>query len=227
MRAGGAAVALIALAACGDLSTPPELTHPQILAVRAESPAIPAGASTALSVVVAGPEGIVAPDETIWRVVRADQDTAPVGTIDVAAEPPVYVAPAEVAGLAIATVEVVARMASGEKLVALKAIGVGAPMPTENPTIIELRVDGAAIGEGEVVRLAPGAIARLDAVVVPEPGEDASFAWYATAGTIDLYRRAPTELEAADEPREGVLILVYRDGRGGVDLRAVQLIIDD
>jgi len=204
------------LTACTDFETPAELSHAQILAVRADPPVVAAGERARLSVLVAGPDGRIEPAAVDWT-----------GPVEIDGDGAWYRAPGSVdAGGIFDTIEVAVELDDGTTLTAVKAIGVGLPVVAANPEILEARVDGAPIVDGEPVILEVGQSVELDLRVSPAPGPDAIFSWYATTGEIDLYRRSPTELAAPDEPATGSLFAVYRDGLGGVAWRELSLRIE-
>ncbi len=200
-----------ALTACSDFDTPAQLPHPQILAVVAEPPIVAAGERAALSVLVAGPDGPMAPALTWSAPVVVDGDG------QAWFEAPVDAAPG------FATVEVTATLADGTALSAEKAVGVGR-VPADNPVIAQIRVDGAPVQDAAVLHR--DWVAELSADVSPAPTADAMFAWYATVGELSFYRRTPAELETPSEALTGHLFVVYRDGFGGVAWRHVPLEID-
>lgn len=207
---------LIALAACNDFATPPELAAPQILGVRAEPPAIPAGERAALTALVAGPDGTIEPQRTEWAVVEAVEGAPVIGAIEVDGDGVYYRAPDALDDPALATVQVTVEVAGDDALVALKAVGVGLPMATDNPVIARVLVNGEEVPDGGEVVLAVGEPATLDAEVAPFGGNDVIYSWYSTQGEIELYRRSPTEIVGPDEPGDGHMYFVYRDGRGGI-----------
>lgn len=226
-----AAAIAAAAAACTDLPTPAELARPQILAVRADPPAIPAGDRAALSILLAGPDGPISGVEVDWSLAEPTADQPAIGRIERDAGAVWYVAPAEVDGVALAAVEATAYPDDSPPLVAVKAIAVGVPQPTANPDIVELSADGAAIGDDAdgagALAAVPGQIVDLDVVVDPPPGDDSQVAWYASVGEFDRYRRAPTTWTAPEEPADGDLFVVYRDGRGGVAWRHAAIAVHE
>jgi len=196
---------LLAAATCGctDMSTPAELSHAQIVAVRADPPVVPPGGTASLSVLVAGPAGVLAPTAVRWG------DNVVVGD----AGEPLFVAPEQVEdGGAMVLVDLEVEV-EGEVLMASKRVGVGVGAPAENPAIAEILADGEPLGAGGLP-LRPGSAVSLALEVTPPPTDAAIYAWYSTVGEIDLYRRSPTELQAPEEASTGTMIAVFRDGLG-------------
>jgi hypothetical protein len=227
MRPTALLLVLAAAAGCNDLATPAELARPQILAVRADPPAIPAGSSSELSILIAGPEGTIDDATLSWTVAEPTPELPAIGAIEIDGDERVwYVAPSEVGSPSVATVEVSAQVDSESALVALKGIGVGVNNATENPNVDDLVIDGQSFADGDAVTVQRDQVVSLDAVVSPPPTNNAIISWYATLGEIELYRRAPTELIAPAETGEGWLYIVYRDARGGVAWRHVALTVE-
>lgn len=219
-----AGLMLLLCGACTDLPMPPELANPQILGVRAANPGLPAGERTALDLLLGGPEGIAEPDAIEWAVIGFDESAPGIGTIETEGDQVFYVAPAEVSGVELATVQVT--VTAGDRVLeAVKGIAVGVPMATENPVITGVEVDGQAVEPGAQLQMAIEEVASLAMSVSPTAGDDADYAWYSNVAEIDLYRRTPSELVASEEPGEGVLIAVYRDGLGGIDWTSVELVV--
>jgi hypothetical protein len=115
---------------------------------------------------------------------------------------------------------VLAAGAEGEVVVALdadalaaeKRIVVGAH--AENP-IVAVIADGVAVDE---LRATRGSTIAL-AAVAP------SVSWYCTLGEITKFRGLETELRLS-EAGEGTLIVVARDGAGGVAWRIVSVVVN-
>lgn len=214
-----------AAAGCTDFASPAELTKPTVLAVIADPPIVAPGATTTLTVAMAGPDGPLEPDAVSWRVVETLPGIPPFGAVAAAdGVSATYTAPTEVPelpedALPIDSVEATIT-AGGEQVVVIKAVAV-VDVEAANPTITavvlgdEAVVDAATVARGQVV--------ELTVATDPEPGENATFAWYTTAGTIDQYQSNPTELVGADETRDGWLFVVVRDGLGGVAWRGVEV----
>lgn len=221
------ALLVMVAAGCADFATPAELATPQIIAVVADPPVVRPGSTTRVTAVVAGPGGVQAGLVPRWSLVEAFPTVAPMGMLTVDGDGVIYTAPAVVPprpegvppvdSLAI-EIDVVDDGAP-RTLSAIKAIGV-LDVDSANPTF-ELTVGDATALE---VR---GPRAGMTLALTPSPaaGEDARFAWYATAGQIEDYQSNPTQL-VADDAATGTLIAVYRDGTGGVAWRAYPLAIE-
>jgi hypothetical protein len=223
-----AAAAATFAAGCTDFATPAELTKPTILLVVAEPPIVAPGGTTELSVVIAGPDGPMSPTEARWRLTETLPGVPPFGSVE-PGEPgrATYTAPDPVPALPegvppLASVELTID-ADATSLVAIKALPV-ADLPSGNPSISAL-----AIGEqvvGDEVTLEAGEIYPLDVGTVPAAGESATYAWYSTVGEIAYYQSNPCELIAAEEPTQGWLFVVVRDGRGGGAWRGVHVTVE-
>lgn len=83
-----------------------------------------------------------------------------------------------------------------------------------NPVIDGISLAGAAPASGGTVSIRAGEEIEIAAAVTEVSGEP-SFAWYSSAGEIELYRSERATL-VADPPGEGLLAVVVRDDRGGV-----------
>ena len=214
-----ALAALVTASGCNDFATPAELAATQILAVRADSPAIPTGERTRLSILVADSAGVVPDPVVTWQTVSFAAGRPPIGAVEVDGGEPWYRAPDALPDgePTIAVVQATVT-ASGRELIAVKGIGVGLPR-IPNIAVTELAAAGAPVAPGEAITAAPGARIELDVRTEPPAGEDVTYAWYATTGTLELYRRTPVELEAPEVPGAGWVIAVVRDGTGGVDWR--------
>ncbi len=215
-----------AAAGCTDFASPAELTKPTVLAVIAEPPIVAPGATTTLTVAMAGPDGPLEPDAVSWRVVETLPGVPPFGAVEAAdGTSATYTAPAEVPELpegALPIDSVEATITAGdEQVVVIKGVAVLGDVEAANPTITavvlgdEAVVDAATVARGQTV--------ELTVATDPAPGENATFAWYTTAGAIDQYQSNPTELVGADEARDGWLFVVVRDGLGGVAWRGVEV----
>ncbi|MEZ4365648.1 MAG: hypothetical protein R2939_05100 [Kofleriaceae bacterium] len=220
---------LFAAAGCTDFATPAQLATPQLIAVVAEPPVVRPGQTSALTAVVAGPDGVVTGLTPRWSLVESFPTVPPMGTVSADGDGARYAAPAEVPerpeGVPpIDTVRLevdVTVDGAPRTLAALKVMGV-VDVDAENPTIRVVDAAGA-----EVTALTAAVDAPLALAIEPDPAptEDARFAWYATVGEIEAYQSNPTELTAA-EPGAGTVIVVYRDGAGGVAWRELPITVE-
>lgn len=219
-----------AAAGCNEFATPAELATTQILAIRAEPPAVPLGERSQLDILVADNNGPIAAPDVTWEIASTAPGGPLFGTVaglaDGRAE---YTAPASadetpVVGMVRATVHVDAMDASRD-LEALKAVVIG-DVPLVNPTLTAFNVDQQDALLAEQVRVSRGEVAALELATDPAVTDESTFAWYSTVGEIERYQSNPTELLAGDQPASGWLIGVVRDGRGGVVWRAVELVIE-
>jgi hypothetical protein len=222
------ATAVATLGACGDFVTPAELTKPTVLAVIADPPLVAPGAASGLDVVVAGPDGPMTPDATSWRLIETFPGVPPFGAVvpgeaggaTFEAPDPVPELPENVPP--ISSVEVTVE-AGEERIVVVKGMLV-TDVPGANPAISALAVGAQVVGD--TVTVAAGQPLYLDVGLEPPAGDDATFAWYSTVGGIERYQSNPAELIASEEPEEGWLFVVVRDGRGGVAWRGVQVTVE-
>jgi hypothetical protein len=218
------AAALPALAACEDFATPSDLDRPQIIAIIAEPPMIAPGEASALTVVMAGPAGILPTPEVRWTVLGLPGEP-PRGEVVVDEAGARYVAPPTVAEQpTIAPLEARVEI-EGRTLLASKLVGIGS-LALRNPTVTALEVAGAAVADGEPARVARGSVVAIAARAEPAPGDDAAWSWYSTAGEIERFRSNPAELAVGDEVGPAWLIAVLRDGTGGQAVGAVPLVVD-
>lgn len=222
-----ALLAFLAAAGCSDLANPSELARPQILAVRAQPPGLAEGERAELTLLLAGPDGIIDDAEVSWSVAEPSPELPAVGEIEIDGDGRVWYVPPEIVGTpSLTSVEATAIVPDSPALVALKGIGIGLNRSTQNPVIEDLLVGGQSIADGGSVTIQTGATVELDVLGEPLPTNDFIISWYATVGEIELYRRAPTELIAPDEPGAGTLIVTYRDDRGGVAWRIAELVVE-
>lgn len=216
-----AAVALL-LAGCFDFATPAELEEIQLLAVRATPKAVPAGERAALDFLIGGPDGMIEGTDPSWTVVDSLELPA-FGDIVREGDAFFYRAPAAVAeptGVSLRLTVV----ADGMPLTALKAIGIGLP-PIPNPVIGELTVAGVPV-EGDSATVVRNASMPLAATLEPDAGDMTQLAWYSTVGEIDPIRGGNTEITVEAGATGGPLVVVGRDGLGGVAWRVVTLELD-
>lgn len=224
-----AALLFVLLAAgCGEFPTPAELTKPTILAVIADPPLIDEGESTALRVVVAGPDGPMTPDAMRYELVETLPGVPPFGQLEDHGDgTATYTAPDPLPELPddappLDSVKLTVEVGE-ESFESVKAVLV-TDVPGENPEITEMIVGEVDAEDGQHV--AANVVYPLEVSIEPEPGENTTYAWYSTVGGIEQYQSNPAELVAAEEPGDGWLFVVVRDGLGGVAWRGVQLTVE-
>ncbi len=203
----GLVVILVAgLAGCGaETSQPWDLVHDRIIAVRASAPSIAAGEAATLDVLVTteadGPMVLpparveLAPDEPPGVVTIAG-DTV---TFDGAAQ-----APAQV------TLVVVVEL-GGAPFAAIKALRLGAA--AANPTIAEVRADGAVVEDAIAVPVG-------DVELAIDAADDDRVDWLTSIGELSDPDDAATTL-TTEEAGAGQLVVVRRDDAGGVAWRVL------
>ncbi len=219
-------VALLA-SGCTDLATPAELVRPQILAVRTDPPGIAEGGVSELSILVAGPDGIIDDAQVSWTVAEPTPELPAIGEIEVDDDGIVwYVPPPVVGSPAFTSIEATVTVDDSPTLIALKGIGLGLNQPTANPTVADLLVNGDSVENGDTVTMFQTQTVALDLLTDPPITNNAIISWYSTLGEIELFRRTPTEIVAPAEPGEGTLIVTYRDERGGVTWRTIRLVVE-
>ncbi|MCA9679362.1 MAG: hypothetical protein H6709_01300 [Kofleriaceae bacterium] len=218
-----AAAAATLATACSDFANPSELTKPTVLAVIADPPLVAPGAATSLSVVMAGPDGPLDPSAVQWQLIETLPGVAPIGTLTADGVTATYQAPEQLPELPDGSPpldSVQATITAGDtSVVVVKGVLI-ADLPSANPAVTALMVDGDAADDG--LTIDAGATYPLELATDPAPGDDATFAWYSTVGEIALYQSNPTELVAGDAG-DGWLFVVMRDGRGGVAWRGVSV----
>jgi hypothetical protein len=212
----------VASAGCEDFATPAELDRPQILAIASDPASVAPGERARLSLLVAGPEGAVAPDQVAWSL-TTEPGVSALGRVELEGDDAYYVAPGAVAEDPTGTLVQADVTAGDAALVGLKAMVVST-LELENPTVTAIERDGAAIAGELVVRR--GDRFELAVALEPEATGDLQVAWYTTALTIDHYRSQPTEAEVADDAEDGWLFAVARD-RGGVGWLAVPVVVEE
>ena len=116
-------------------ATPAELSRPQILAIRADPPAIQVGQTSTLSILVADPDGVVANPDVTWALTTVDPDEQPLGTLMGDG----YTAPATLAEEFVAELVVARVLIAGKELTASKVISVGTDV-RDNPALVGFTV---------------------------------------------------------------------------------------
>lgn len=215
------ALPLLALAACVPDSDPPwQLDHDRIVAVRAEPPAILPGEVASLDVLVAhagGPTSIEAPrvasaaDQSLYTAVHFVFDHWQVDGPD---EAQLAAARAEMglAGNAPVPLDVTVQVQG--PLYAEKRVLLGAT--AQNPPMPSVTIDGAA---------APSAIMLGAHRAVPLLIQAQDVRWLTSCGELGEDREPAVTLTTGDACT-GELVVVVRDGAGGVVWQVWPLTID-
>ena len=211
----------VASAGCEDFATPAELDRPQILAMASEPASVAPGERARLSLLVAGPEGPIAPDAVTWRLTTTP-GVPELGRVERDGAETWYVAPAAVDDDPTGTLIQADVTAGDAVLIGVKAMVVS-ELELENPAVTALERDGAAIGDPEL-RVRRGVRFELAVALEPEATDDLEVSWYSTSLTIEKYRSHPTEVEVPDDAEDGWLVAVARD-RGGVGWLAIPVAV--
>lgn len=221
LRLASLAIA-VASAGCEDFATPAELDRPQILAIASDPASVAPGERARLSLLVAGPDGAVTPDQLSWSI-TAMPGVPQLGRIEREGDDAFYVAPAAVDDDPTGTLVQADVTAGDAELTGLKAMVV-TELALENPSVIAIERDGARVGG--TLRVVRGAGFELAVALEPEATGDLELAWYSTSLTIEKYRSQPTLALVEEEAEDGWLIAVARD-RGGVGWLAVPVDVED
>lgn len=217
---------LVLCTACDEFATPAELESAQILAIRADPPAVPPGQDAVITILVADNTGAVDDPDVAWEVTATNAASLPLGQVSRDGSGQViYSAPSDVPEQpAIASITARVRTAERE-LVGVKVVGI-TDIPLSNPDIIALTGDGDDLLSSDGLSLAPGRTVTLEITTDPPAGDTATYAWYSTAGTMERFQENPVELVARDDAGPGWLFAVVRDGLGGVDWVAVPVTVE-
>jgi hypothetical protein len=189
----------LSLAACAE-SADARLDHAQILAVRTEPASIAPGQRARVDVLAGDDAGnvfVTAPDTL--SAIGAQGPLRVESTAD-----GLYVtggsAP-EIAKLALSVA------IDGTDWTATKSLVIGEPH--DNPQV-GMMIDGAEASEMLAdVGSTPQLSARATGI------EPFTYAWYSSVGDLKKYRQPTAELDASDAA-DGTVLLVVRDGAGGV-----------
>lgn len=209
---------------CEEFATPAELDRPQILAIVAEPPAVRPGESSTVTILVAGPDGIVEQPAVTWRAASISPEVPPIGMVSAGNDgSATYRAPDTQPpdNPALALIEATVEAGREAPLVGNKAIAVGS-IVLANPTLTRFEGAERDLLATPELALQVGAPVPLEVDIEGGFFEEASVSWYATAGVIEQYRSNPTEI-LAEETGDGWLFVVVRDGRGGVVWRQVRI----
>lgn len=213
---------LCALAAgCTDFDLPSALTREQIVAVRSAPASLTPGGRARLDALVAGPDGIIDGDEAALAWSLTDPSSSSGAAIEIDEDGSAWLSAAAGAEPGPVGITLAVTAPSGSELRAVKEVAVGEEA-SDNPGPMGVVADGEPVADE--LRAAPGAavslMAELDGVESPQ------LSWYATVGEIELYRRNPTELITPQEPDQGWLIAVVRDGAGGVTWQVSSVVVE-
>lgn len=212
----------VASSGCKDFATPAELDRPQIVAIASEPASVRPGESARLSLLAAGPDGPMAPDEITWSV-TAQPGIPELGRVERVGDDTFYVAPDAVEEDPTGTLVEAVVTAGEAELTGLKAMVV-TRLALDNPIVTAIERDGEPVGEELVVDA--GATFELALAIDPEATEDLEVAWYSTSLAIEKYKSQPTEVVVPDDAEDGWLIAVARD-RGGVGWLAIPVRIGE
>jgi hypothetical protein len=190
----------LAAGACAETAEA-RLDHAQILAVRTEPAHVAPGGVARVDVLVGDDSGAVfatSPDELLATGAAgplAAERTADGWLVTAGAAPE------------LATLDVTVAI-DGVAWRAKKALVVG--QPADNPRVIAMQIDGSPSDE----LVAPaGTQPQLTAIGAGR--EPLTYAWYSSVGDLARYRQPDAVLDAADAA-EGAILVVVRDGAGGV-----------
>ena len=212
----------VAGAGCEDFATPAELDRPQILAMASDPASVAPGERARLSLLVAGPDGAVTPDEIAWSV-TAMPGVPRLGRVERDGDESWYVAPDAVDDDPTGTLLEAELTAGGAELTGLKAMVV-TELALENPVVTAIERDGAPV-EG-ALRVRRGAHFEIAVALEPAATGDLEVAWYSTSLAIEKYRSHPTEAAVEEEAEDGWLFAVARD-RGGVGWLVIPVDVED
>ncbi len=210
-------IAVLLGSACSDFASPAELKRPQVLALRIEPAVLSPGQRGKLSALVAGPDGPIAASVE-WSVERSSEDGAELLLID--GEWWLDVASVATLGNEI---RLDAAISVGEEtLLATRAVEVAAS-PRANPLIESVHIDSQAVDD-QGIRMELGSSLVVGLEVGIDLSHSGAVTWYASVGVLDIFHQ-PTAKLVANEPGQGWLIVVCRDGLGGLDWALVPLLI--
>jgi hypothetical protein len=212
----------LGLLGCSDDLDPPwQLDHDRIIAVRATPPRIATGEQAVLDTLVGfqgAPVAEQAPDQvtvvspaSLGGAVARDAGGWVVTAPD---ETALAVARGELGLPAGAPVPLAIRVVQADGLVAIKTVWLGAA--GANPVMADVMINGAAATDAEIV-IAPETDIPLS---VPLDDIDYDVTWLSSCGTMHDFDLPSAYLHVeTDDPHEGQLALVVRDGAGAVSWR--------
>jgi len=202
-----ALVAILFTTACADTSELAALDRAQILAVRTEPANVAPGERARIDVLASDATG---------AVFEASPDTVTAGALAVERTPDGWYV---TAGSSPAHPTITVTLAlDGSELAAEKALVVGETVA--NPRIAAMQIDGTA----GAALVAPAGT-RPSLAVTSEGREPMRYAWYSSVGDLEYYRQ-PTAILDAATPATGTIVIVVRDGAGGVDWQLLPATIE-
>jgi len=220
---------ILAVVGCGgDLDPPWQLDHDRIVAIRATPPAIASGESSTLDGLVAvkgSPADERAPDIAVvvspkaltsalafsggaWTITAPDEEALQRGRdeLGIAAGMPVPLQ------LGVCFAAAACADQSAPQLVGLKSVALG--MQQANPTLPPVQINDATAPAPDT-EIVADALADLPLHV--EVADTDEVDWLTSAGTMHDDDLPTAHISFEDEdPLEGQLAVVVRDGKGGV-----------
>lgn len=183
---------LFAIVGCAEVAQPFELDHPRVMAVRVDPPAVAAGGTARVEVLITDQGGPrVAP---FAEVAVAVPFGATVGRDDRGW----FVTAGQTAGLVALDITV---QLSGQTATVQKTFAIGTP--TANPVVPEI------VGELDAIP------ASRDLVLAPSTRDDLlSYRWFSSVGDLKGFTRAEATLDPI-AGATGNIVLVVRDQAGG------------
>ena len=189
---------------CTDTTPAWDLTRDRIIAVRATPPAILAGETTTL-------DALVAVGRTVSELAPADVTVSPGGslspTVTLTPSGWTVTAPAELPATPVAVTLAFTIDVGGELRQATKAVWFG--VARANPSV-ELAIDGMTSDAEIAVDREVELVASAD-----ESNPDEEIDWLTTIGELTDVDDPIGHL-TCEEPGEGTVVVVRRDGAGGV-----------
>ncbi len=222
---------------CGDFREPGDLRHARILAVRMDKPRLAPGDKARLDLLVTSDDGVpsvAVPGELTLAPPLPGQPAPPDIAralishegVDwfVSAPDETLLAQARMAlGMSSDAVLLlplqVAFVLGGEKKLADKIAFLG--KAGGNPVIGVVTVSGQPFDEGAQI-VVSGADAKEVVLQAAADGDGAlTYAWFTGFGKLLRYReaRATLKVEKPEDPRQGAVVVIVRDAKGGVAWR--------
>jgi hypothetical protein len=236
-----AAASALCTGCADDVAEPYQLTHPRVLAIRAEPAVIPAGTTARLDVLFTDgaapprlatteeltftlpPEldqpalaGLLAREPQGWVVRSPDEATlaAARAQLELPAGAPVPL-PIDVA------VDGASHSPNAEPLLAQKIVSFGTIVGNPEPPVLTLDdqqiTDGVRIPHGAELALSAAMPAAATDSPLAEPAGEITYRWFASFGELRRYTQPLALLTAeSDERGPGSLLVIARTAAGGV-----------